>query len=461
MTSTPAQLDELSREPLLSDSSEKALAYTPCADGAQLHTLPPLAQNPYILVAFEQAVRLCGVVGEERCAKLIFLALTSRVLIEPVSLAIKGLSSSGKSFTTETTLKFFPTTGYISMTAMSERALIYMKEDFKHKTLVIFEAVALREQREKNESNLTAYFVRSLLSEGRISYPVTVRDKDGGYITKTIVKEGPTNLILTTTATELHGENETRMLSIPTNDSREQTKAIMRRLAQGKTQAVEFAPWHDLQEWLTTAEHRVKVPYAEYLAEYIPPVAVRLRRDFRAILRLIETHAILHQCTREKDEQGRILANVDDYRAVRALVADLIANGVGATVSATIRETVKAISEIDQGEGVTVKVTSERLKLDRSATQRRIQTSRERGYLVNREEKKGRPARYAIGDSLPDDLELLPVDVPAGVQHSTPAADSPAHSVSGSEAKTFEEGVQACNDSGGGDEVEEVIDLAD
>ena len=171
-------------------------------------------------------------------------------------MAIKGLSSSGKSFTTETTLKFFPKAAYIAITAMSERALVYMKEDFKHKTLVIFEAVALREQREKTDSNLTAYFVRSLLSEGRISYPVTVRAKKEGFITKTIVKEGPTNLILTTTATQLHGENETRLLSLPTNDSREQTKAVMRRLAEGRSPTFDTQAWHALQDWLTTAEHR-------------------------------------------------------------------------------------------------------------------------------------------------------------------------------------------------------------
>ena len=61
--------------------------------------------------------------------------------------------------------------------------------------------------------------MRSLLSEGRIDYQVTVRDKDGGFTTKTIVKEGPTNLIFTTTKTRVHAENETRILSLSTDDS--------------------------------------------------------------------------------------------------------------------------------------------------------------------------------------------------------------------------------------------------
>ena len=422
--------------------------FTPSADAAHLHTPPALARDPHILARFEQAVRVCGVVGEERCAKLLYLSLTSRVLMEPVSLAIKGLSSSGKSFTTETTLKFFPKAAYIAMTAMSERALVYMKEDFKHKALVIFEAVALREQREKNESNLTAYFVRSLLSEGRISYPVTVRDNEGGFITKTIVKEGPTNVILTTTATQLHGENETRLLSLPTNDSTEQTKAVMVRLAEGQLQEMNVQEWHELQNWLTKAEHRVVIPFAAYLAESIPPVAVRLRRDFKALLRLIETHAILHQCSRAKDDDGRIVAQTDDYLTVRALVADLIASGVGATVPETMRATVQAVRDFDLGEGVTVRRVADVLKLDRSAAQRRLTGARERGYLTNLEEKRGRPARWAIGDPLPEEQELLPLDVPRGVQHSPVSVQDPENSISPSDTETFAWGVQLCSDSG-------------
>src|SRR5262245_50521916 len=454
-----AEIERLAKEPLLSNGTphvrhnDKALTmeagdhYTPSAAAAHLHTPPALAHDPNILAKFEAAVRESGVVGEKRCATLLYLTFTSRLLNEPVSVAIKGLSSSGKSFTTETTMKFFPNTAYISMTAMSEKALIYSKEDFAHKILVIFEAVALREQREKTESNMTAYFVRSLLSEGKISYPVTVRDKHEGFITKVITKQGPTGLVLTTTATELHGENETRLLSIPTNDSQEQTKAVMRRLALGKSHMVDFTPWHDLQEWLAMAEHRVIIPYAAYLAEAMPPVAVRLRRDFKAILRLIESHALLHQVTREHEAHGRIVATEADYLAVRELVADLVAAGVGATVPATIRETVKVIAETDTGEGVTVKATSERLKLDRSATQRRIQTARERGYLVNTEEKRGKPARYAIGEPMPDELELLPLSIPGGVQHSSTLGDTPLHTVSEADSSVLPGGVQLCNDS--------------
>ena len=101
--------------------------------------------------------------------------------------------------------------------------------------------------------------------------------------------------------------------------------------------------WRDLQRWLADAEHRVTIPYARQLAQQVPPVAVRLRRDFGSLLALIRAHAVLHQASRARDDDGRIIATLDDYAVVRDLVADTIAEGVGTTVSDTVRETVAAV----------------------------------------------------------------------------------------------------------------------
>ncbi len=49
------------------------------------------------------------------------------------------------------------------------------------------------------------------------------------------------------------------------------------------------------------------------------------------------------------------------------------------------------------------------LKLDRSATSRRVATAINRGYVKNLEERKGRPARLVVGDSMPEEIDVLPV----------------------------------------------------
>jgi hypothetical protein len=83
------------------------------------------------------------------------------------------------------------------------------------------------------------------------------------------------------------------------------------------------------------ANHDVVIPYTGWLAANIPPVAVRLRRDFATLLALVETHAILHQLDRETDEHGRMVATPDDYLTVRELLADPMSEAVGTTVKAT------------------------------------------------------------------------------------------------------------------------------
>jgi hypothetical protein len=98
-----------------------------------------------------------------------------------------------------------------------------------------------------------------------------------------------------------------------------------------------------------------------------------------------------------------------DYTAVYNLIADLIADGVGVTVTREIRETVAAVQELAVGNHpVSVVELARRLKLDKSSVSRRVAKALERGYLDNHERTKGKPAKLVIGDPLPDEAPVLP-----------------------------------------------------
>src|SRR5215204_564497 len=147
------------------------------------------------------------------------------------------------------------------------------------------------------------------------------------------------------------------------------------------------------------------IPYAKTLAELIPPVAVRLRRDFGALLNLIRAHALLHQASRDRDAEGRIIATIEDYARVRVLVADLVSEGIEVTVPKTVRETVEAVMRLREdsnGEPVTVTDLARALRLDRSAVSRRVRNAKDRGYLRDLEENQRKPSRLVLGDDLPD-----------------------------------------------------------
>ena len=358
---------------------------------------------PNILERFATARSSSGVAGESGLAKLLYLAVTSRFLDRPVSVAMKGPSSGGKSYLTERVLEFFPRSAYHALTAMSEHALAYSEEPLSNRFLVIYEAAGMN-------SDFQTYLIRSLLSEGRVRYE-TVEKTSEGMKPRLIEREGPTGLIITTTAVKLHPENETRMLSLTVTDTNQQTRDVLSALAEeGGEDRPDMSEWHSLQEWLGSAEHRVTIPYSRALAQNVPPVAVRLRRDFGAMLNLIRAHAILHQASREWDAQGRIIATLKDYASVRGLVAELVSEGVEATVPPTVRETAETLGRLhsEESEPVTIAKLAEELKLDKSAAWRRVRAAIDRGYLKNLEDRKGRPARIVPGDPLPDDIEILP-----------------------------------------------------
>ncbi len=303
-------------------------------------------------------------------------------------------------------------------TISSGDALAYSDEPLQHRILVLYEASGM-------ESDFQTYLIRSLLSEGKVRYE-TVEKTSEGMKPRLIEREGPTGLIVTTTAVRLHPENETRLLSLAVTDTQDQTRAVMTVLANEAASAgLDLEAWRALQVlWLEGSERRVTVPYSGELAGLIPPIAVRLRRDFGALLNLTRAHAILHQASRERDADGRIVATLEDYGRVRELVADIVSDGIEATVPTTVRETIEMVKRLrdETDEDVTIAALAQELKLDKSAAWRRVRSAMDRGYLKNLEDRKGRPARLVLGDALPDDIEILPA--PERLQGCTVASDS-------------------------------------
>jgi hypothetical protein len=134
---------------------------------------------PRILDLFSHDLEAAGVVGDRRAAKLLYLVLTSRFLARPVSVAIKGPSSAGKSFLVDRVLKFLPQTAYYALTAMSERALLYSPTSLRHRIIVMYEAAGLG-------SEFSNYTLRSLMSEGVLRYATVEKSKDGRHESRTV-----------------------------------------------------------------------------------------------------------------------------------------------------------------------------------------------------------------------------------------------------------------------------------
>ena len=87
---------------------------------------------------------------------------------------------------------------------------------------------------------------------------------------------------------------------------------------------------------------------------------------------------------------------------------DLVSEGVEATVSKEVRETVEAVRKLKK-EYVTQQDLKEPLGgLDKSTISTRVNAAIDKGYLVNDEPRKGQPAKLKLGKSLPEEVEVLP-----------------------------------------------------
>ena len=294
-----------------------------------------IARNP--LGELETALDTIGVVGERRITRFTYLTAASSHFQRPVSAIVRAQSSSGKSFTTKSVLNLFPESIVFTVTNISPKALYYKENGFfMHRVVYVEEGeMFVRSGGEKND---VAETFRVLVSEGRIDHEVTVRDPETGRsVSEHIRQDGPISLITTTVRPYLDEELETRMLSVWADESKEQTAAIMRSIAEAAEadieRSVDTDAWHAFAEWIRLGSRRVVVPFATIISDEMTSSAVRARRDISSVLSLVKASALVNRLNRDQTESGAIIADPDDY----AVAVDIL--------DYALRETSDAYSE--------------------------------------------------------------------------------------------------------------------
>lgn len=377
------------------------------------------------LVVIEQAIRSQGYGGDIRPAKLVHVGLTTRVLqmrpgAMPAHLLLLGQPSSGKNHALNVNLRLLPAAAYHVIDAGSPRVLIYDNSNLRHRAIIFGEADSLP----AGEDNPAASAIRNLLQDHHLHYQVTVRDPESGSFTvQTIDKPGPT--ILVTTATRRLGEQlETRLFVVEVPDDQDQLRQALATQAalelhglpdpdpaviayQALLQAQ--APWD------------VRIPFVDALGAALgrSPVAARVLRDFTKLIALVKAVAVLRHPRRARDAEGRLVAEIEDYQTVYDLVRDAYATStMGA--GAGVRLVVEAVAVL-RGEGtspVAVSDVARRQGVHKSTASRHIRAAIRHGWLVNRDERRGR-YDLDIGDPLPQEGLPTPAEVNRSVKPAT------------------------------------------
>src|SRR5215467_6914691 len=98
-----------------------------------------LLRDRRILYLAKRAFEALGVVGEERTGLAVFLAALTTKLPEPVSILIKGASSSGKSNIARKILYLFPPDLIEERTSLSAKAPAYSEDSLANRILFLQE----------------------------------------------------------------------------------------------------------------------------------------------------------------------------------------------------------------------------------------------------------------------------------------------------------------------------------
>jgi hypothetical protein len=388
-----------------------------------------LAEAPDLLDQVVKQVQLMGVVNEDELIGLIYISATSRVLNQPINPLLKGSSCGGKSFTTTRTLELIGSDFVHYLTSSSALSLVYDDRPLSHSVLVVFEA----NQLQADENSMFSMLLRTLISEGRIVHQTTVEDQSSstGRRVVRIEREGPISLVITTTG-ELHAENETRMLSYNVTETQQQTRGVIDNLATRATgkfpETPDLTMFHDLQRWIVLGPNDAIIPFAKQIAERIPPSMVRFRRDVGSLFTFIKACAILHQAQRQIDDQGRVVATLDDYRLAYAIFSKIMAQSSGQAVTENVHAVVDLIAArttapaakptggqfTQSGTSAAtaeVEISSEQIGtltgIGKTAAYRAVKAAIDLGFLVNNETRPRKPFRLVLRQRVDDAAAAL------------------------------------------------------
>jgi DNA primase len=271
-----------------------------------------------------------GIVGEETNRFLIYLAMTSRRMDDPLAVQILSSSGSGKSHLQDAVLSLCPEEDLIKLTSLSGQALFYKGEDsLRHKVLALEEVSGAEGAR---------YAMRNLISAKKLTIETTVKNPATGRMeTQVNTVHGPTAVFETTTQPDTDPETKSRYLLLSIDESPEQTRLIAEAqrhrhtlgalIAKKEREAVRRRH-HAFQRTLRPLS--VVNPYEPLLG--YGDERLTTRRDQPKYLNLILAVAFLHQMQRPVKTHpilgDYIEATLDDIAVANDLATELFGSSL-------------------------------------------------------------------------------------------------------------------------------------
>lgn len=272
-------------------------------------------KDPQLFVNITERIFSAKFVGEQKPSKAIFLSMCSIYVMNPQSrlhCLVNSESSTGKSFVCKSIFDFFPGKLKQYRTKISPEALTYWHSRDKEPDWTWDGKILYLEDIREGVVNCDAFKV--MCSEGSIATVV----KNQNILDIEIA--GKPLMLVTTAQANPNTEVLNRFNLIDLDESQEQTIRIVERQAQSCNdiegdEESDFNLAKGALQLLNRVE--VIIPYSRLIAKFFPTNQLRARRDFPRFLDLIKSSAALHQQQREKNTQGCIIADENDYQIAK------------------------------------------------------------------------------------------------------------------------------------------------
>jgi hypothetical protein len=347
-----------------------------------------------------------GYAGDTLPVQLVFVAIVARSLKRPLNVAIVCDAAAGKNATIDAAKELHPPEAVFEIRSGSSKVIVYTDADYEHRVVLFAEADSIPDE------GPAASAIRSLAADNYLAYDVVEQDPDTKkYSTRHIVKPGPTGLLTTSTRSLAH-QLSTRVLEIGLPDDVAQTRNVMHaHAARVQPRVLELPsldPWHAYGRYIAikaTELEGVNVPFAHVLANQVPARAVRMRRDFRQLLTVIEACALM-RITQRTIMGGWLVATLEDYRAARDLLLPVFDTLAAEGVTSAIRQTVLAIA-VDET-NVSQATLAQRLELSPATVSWRVGRALEGGWLTDEAPPRTRKKLLRRGAPLPEEVSALP-----------------------------------------------------
>ena len=310
--------------------------------------------------------------GEINNKKIIFLSCISKDLPtkfrEGLSIVVSSKSSAGKSTLIENCLKPFEK----DLFRFTEFTQSFYQRHFKDKSLNGM--ILHQEQAEK--TNFSGQVKLSIpkfqLSEGKTSYGLSERDKDGKFTDRVLDVSGFPIYITSTTNPDIEPQELNRITLLQSDESEQQTKKILESILKAysnnldnydKTSLEELTKLCDIFKDASKQVKDIIIPFQNLLLEKFPKT-LEMRRDIKKILNYTCVIAFIHQKRRKKirvienkiiDAFGKtepsykfvIIADLDDFKECLEIGKDIFSQTLNKVNNSTkeIIETVKELYE--------------------------------------------------------------------------------------------------------------------